>query len=102
MSVVGNLAVSVVAGVAVMFIWQQIQKNQNRTTNQPILRPDDIGFNSGGVKGGQVFFGSSNQLTESPAVTGGSVGSANLTMNVDYMDGILEYITGSNRKRYFS
>jgi len=45
MSTASNLAVSIIAGVAVMFIWQQIQKAQAKAAN----------VNSGSVKGGQTF-----------------------------------------------
>lgn len=48
MSTASNLAVSIVAGVAVMFIWQQIQKAQAKSA---------ANFNSGGVKGGKTMFG---------------------------------------------
>lgn len=53
-STASNLIVAVVSGVAVMFIWQQIQKAQAKK----------IPVNSGGVSGGQTWFG---DLYQQPA-----------------------------------
>jgi hypothetical protein len=52
MSTASNLAVSIVAGVAVMFIWQQIQKAQAKK-----LANDQNEIDHGGTQYGKTGFG---------------------------------------------
>ena len=87
MSVASNLAVSVVAGVAVMFIWQQIQKAQAK-------KGDSMEIDHGGVQGGKTAFGGLYTPYDFLGVNALLAEDGGGNRPVNFGDGIIDYLQG--------